>query len=132
VQPAAAQVEPQAEAPARRAIPRPALTVEPADPYAEAKENLATQQAILLDVREMAEWDSGHIDGAIIFPLSWLEEFGGGARPNTIPDDKIVYVYGRSAANANAAADVLNDMGFDARPFEHGLVELAGRFESQR
>jgi phage shock protein E len=110
-------------------VPSAASASSAGDPYVEVKQDLSSGRAILIDAREMADWDKGHLDGAIIFPTSWLEGYEEGNKPNTIPLDKVIYVYASTAAKANRATALLSNMGFDARPFEHGFSELAGSFD---
>ena len=38
------------------------------------KQNVAEKKAVLVDVREKAEWETGHIEGAIFLPLSQLQQ----------------------------------------------------------
>ena len=59
--------------------------------------------ALLVDVREQDEWDAGHVEGALHFPLSNLQ-----ATWQQVPDaDRTVFVCrtgGRSLAAAEAFA----------------------------
>ena len=43
------------------------------DPLPTVQENLATHKAVLVDVREPGEWNEGHVEGAILLPLSSLK-----------------------------------------------------------
>src|SRR4051794_11098419 len=42
------------------------------DPLPEVKAKMQAKQAILVDVREQNEWDRGHVQGAVLLPLSQL------------------------------------------------------------
>jgi phage shock protein E len=61
---------------------------------AEVKKLVDDQKAVLIDVREKREWDSGHIDGAISLPLS---ELNGGLDAERLkaklPADKVLYTW---------------------------------------
>ena len=76
----------------------------------EAKENLDKNQDILLvDVREIGEYNSGHLEGAELITLSEVEnEF----ESMDIEKDKTIYVYCRSGHRSGVAQEVLMDMGF--------------------
>ena len=76
----------------------------------EAKENLDKNQDILLvDVREVGEYNSGHLEGAELITLSEVEnEFDS----MDIEKDKPIYVYCRSGHRSGVAQEVLMDMGF--------------------
>ena len=76
----------------------------------EAKENLDKNQDILLvDVREIGEYNAGHLEGAELITLSEVEnEF----ECMDIEKDKTIYVYCRSGHRSGVAQEVLMDMGF--------------------
>ena len=115
------------------AVAREPVTVAlPADRHRQPRADLAEGRAVLLDVREQHTWDDGNIEGAVSFPWSWLQGYDSADELNTIPTDKIVYIYGDASGNATLAATLLSDLGFDARAFEHGFTELAGRFRTGR
>ena len=44
------------------------------DSFEQIKAAMAKKDAVLVDVREQREWDDGHIEGALLLPLSWLRE----------------------------------------------------------
>src|SRR4051812_19741095 len=60
----------------------------------EVKKAVADGKAVLLDVREKAEWDAGHIKGARLLPLSALQ-VGVKAEDlaRTVPNGKVVYCH---------------------------------------
>ncbi len=86
---------------------------------------LAEKKAILVDVREQAEWDEGHLRDAKLLPLSVLEEE---ARPETLArvlgKGKVVYAHCRSGHRCLEAADILRKQGYDVRPLKAGYEEL--------
>lgn len=76
----------------------------------ELKEKMDTNQDIVLvDCRELEEWNSGHIHGATLIPLSSFEE-----------DSKIlknknakIVIHCRSGKRSLRACQLLNDEGFE-------------------
>ena len=42
------------------------------DSLDKVKQQVADKKAVLIDVREQAEWDKGHVDGAVLLPLGEL------------------------------------------------------------
>lgn len=40
------------------------------DSLATVKQSVAENRAVLVDVREVREWESGHVNGAVLLPLS--------------------------------------------------------------
>ena len=70
----------------------------------EAKEMMDTQEAIVLDVREQHEYESGHILGAVLLPVGTITEDTAAA---VIPEpDSVVLVYCRSETASKALADL--------------------------
>ena len=61
----------------------------------------------ILDVRSKEEFDSGHIEGAYLIPVSELEN-----RLAELPKDKPVIVYCRSGNRSTSAANILLEKGF--------------------
>ena len=76
----------------------------------QAKEMMDTQQVLVLDVREQAEYDSGHIPGALLLPVGTIEEDTAAA---VIPEkDTVVLVYCRSGNRSKTAAAALAALGY--------------------
>lgn len=95
------------------------------------KKNLKEGKALLLDVREQDEWDEGHLAQARLLPLSKLEEIKD---PQAVVKGndakKIIYCHCRAGRRALAAAELLQKLGFEARPLKPGFDELvAGGLE---
>jgi phage shock protein E len=93
------------------------------------KAAMAKKDAVLVDVREQREWDEGHLDGALLVPLSWLREESKGDKfaerlGEKLPAKKILYVHCRSGGRALTAAGILRKQGYDARPLKAGFDEL--------
>ncbi|HZU75107.1 MAG TPA: MBL fold metallo-hydrolase [Acidimicrobiales bacterium] len=70
--------------------------------------------ALLLDVRELDEWQSGHAPGATLIPMGEVH-----ARHEELPRDRRIVVVCRSGGRSAAVTDALLASGFDA-------VNLAG------
>lgn len=67
------------------------------------------QGALLVDVREQYEWDSGHIDGSLHIPLGEIH-----GRNSEIDKDKPVYVICAAGVRSLVAAVELQQLGYDA------------------
>ena len=76
----------------------------------EAKEMMDSQEVVILDVREQDEYDGGHIPGAVLLPVSTInEETAAGVIPDK---DATVLVYCRSGNRSKTASSVLADLGY--------------------
>ena len=83
-----------------------------------ARDLLASKaQPALVDVREPAEWNQGHLPGATLVPLATLAERIGEVAPER---DRPVLLYCRSGARSLRGAQTLRELGY-ARP-----INLAG------
>lgn len=71
---------------------------------------LVAAGATLVDVRTPDEWQGGHVEGAVLIPISELQ-----GRLAEIPRDKPVVVYCASGARSARAAATLSAAGYDAR-----------------
>lgn len=69
---------------------------------------LQNENAVLLDVRSLPEYQAGHIDGAVHIPLDQLRE-----RIAELPADKTVYVHCQSGLRSYIACRILSQRGFD-------------------
>jgi rhodanese-related sulfurtransferase len=75
----------------------------------DALELIDTADAVLLDVRTPSEYDEGHIEGAVLFPLSSIES----SIETAIPDKSTeIIVYCRSGNRSADAVDILIDLGY--------------------
>lgn len=93
------------------------------------KKNLAEKKAVLVDVRELGEWNKGHLKGAQLQPLSVLDKAteNPGVREKLLkelPKDRIVYCHCARGARAQTAGDILSKLGYDVRPLAAGFDEL--------
>lgn len=73
----------------------------------------------VLDVREQDEYDSGHIPGAVLFPLGTINRESAERK---IPDkNTAVLVYCRSGNRSKSAAHRLAQFGYE-RVYEFGGI----------
>lgn len=91
------------------------------DTLKQVKQRLQNKTAILLDVREQAEWDAGHLKDASLVPLSKIKK---GTDPKVASKDVIIYCHCRSGRRVLSAADILQKRGFDVRPLKAGFADL--------
>lgn len=100
------------------AVPVQSAPAEPAETPApsrvilpeEAKSVMSSgEEYLLLDVRDIAEYETGHIPGAVCIPYIELE-----ARKDELPDDlgSTVLVYCRSGRRSAIAAQTLVSLGY--------------------
>ncbi len=61
----------------------------------------------ILDVRSKEEFDSGHIEGAYLLPVSELEK-----RLAELPQGKPIIVYCKAGSRSTSAASILLEKGF--------------------
>lgn len=88
------------------------------------KRAVADGKAALLDVREKAEWDDGHLKDAKLLPLSALKAAKAEDVARIAPKDKIVYLHCGSGVRCLKAADALKKLGYDVRPLKPGYMDL--------
>jgi len=106
---------------ARRTVPE--LTPE------EAKAQLDRGEiALLIDVREPAEWDAGHIPGALHAPRGMIEWYADPGYPNHKPDlaeaqAKRVVIHCASGGRSLLAAQSLQRLGFS------NVISMSGGFK---
>ena len=88
--------------------------------FEEAKQLLDTEpDCILLDVREEAEYITGHAEGAVLFPVDTIDTQSAA---EIIPGkDTPVLVYCRSGARSRQAARTLSELGY-SRVFNIGSL----------
>ncbi len=98
-------------------------------PAEELDNLLEDNEAILVvDVREPAEFASGHIPGAILIPRGTLEGAADPASPHRVEPlcsahGRLVVLYCESGARSALATETLQEMGFgDVRNLAGGCV----------
>ncbi len=95
------------------------------DALSTVKENMATQKAVLVDVRDQDEWDRGHIVGASLSPLSKMRDVKGLAEAlKRLPKDQILYTHCAIGVRSVHAAEILKKHGYDVRPLKPGYLDL--------
>lgn len=81
--------------------------------------------AVLLDVREDVEFQSGHIPGALSQPLSRIDQIAG-----TVPDqNRKIYVYCHSGKRAGEAVYYMHAMGYTDLENIGGIKDYTGEIE---
>lgn len=81
-----------------------------------AADLLAARSAVVLDVREHAEWKTGHIQGAIHVPLAQLQ-----SRLPQLPSGKTIVTVCRSGHRSALAARTLTRAGHDVLNLRGGM-----------
>lgn len=95
------------------------------DSLSTVKKNVTDGKAVLVDVRELSEWNRGHISGAIFLPLSELKDgIGAEALAKRLPKERILYTHCAVGIRSCTAADVLVKHGYDVRPLKPGYKDL--------
>ncbi|MCZ2340399.1 MAG: rhodanese-like domain-containing protein [Bacteroidales bacterium] len=96
------------------------------DSPATVQKTVASGQAVLVDVREQSEWDDGHIQGAVLLPLSLLEDNVTVAQLSArqIGKEKVLYLHCGSGRRCLKAAAVLEKMGYQVQPLKPGYRDL--------
>ena len=89
------------------------------------KRELSAGKAVLLDVREVDEWNDGHLRDARLLPLSRIEN-GVSAQVLAMvaPQGKVIYLHCAAGARSQTAAQLLRSTGRDLRPLTEGYDEL--------
>lgn len=96
-----------------------------ADTTDTVKQMLADRKAVLLDVREPAEWKEGHLKDAKSLPLSEIKEAKDlKVLLKDVPKGSVVYLHCGAGLRCLKAAEMLKDTGYDLRPLKQGFDEL--------
>ncbi|MET9290842.1 rhodanese-like domain-containing protein [Streptomyces sp. NPDC003077] len=89
---------------------------------AQAHQRVADGDAVLVDVREDAEWAAGHAPGALHLPLSRLS--AGASLPSAAQGKPVVAVC-RSGNRSQRAAEILAASGVEATDVTGGMTAWA-------
>ena len=90
-----------------------------------AKRLIAEERAVVLDVRSLEEWNTGHVEGALLIPHTELA-----SRMDEVVDaaggelGRPVVIYCRSGRRADLARTALEVEGFTQVTNAGGLVDL--------
>lgn len=95
------------------------------DTPADVKKALADNKAVLVDVREPKEWDSGHLADAKSLPLSRIKAgVPADELAKVLPKDRPVYLHCKAGGRCLSAAELLKKQGYDVRPLKDGYDAL--------
>ena len=84
-------------------------------------ENLLKNKEFLLDVREEYEYEEGHVKGAVNLPLREIL-----SQKDSLPKDRDIYVYCRTAHRSADAVNFLKSLGFDkVHNIEGGFIDIS-------
>lgn len=102
-------------------IPEGFLAISDVDVF---KDGVEASGALVIDVREVSEYDEGHIPGAVNIPIRTLA-----ANLDKVPTDRQIYVYCKSGFRAAQALASLGMLGYDNvlsyKPGWNGWTEAA-------
>ncbi len=94
------------------------------DSLDEVKKAVASGKAVIVDVRELVEWKSGHIKGAVHMPFRAMQEKIDAQKVKEEFKDKIVYTYCAVGMRSLKAGQILTKLDLDIRPLKPGYDEL--------
>lgn len=99
------------------------------DSLNKVRQNLSDKKAVLIDVREPAEWNRGHLQDATLVPLSELRKLPADEQMQkkhaaSLPKDRIIYCHCGSGVRVLAAAAILGKLGYEIRPLAAGFDDL--------
>ncbi len=94
------------------------------EPLTEIKAKIERKEAVLVDVREKAEWKEGHVDAAILLPISVLRKGLSEEDSKALPKDKVLYIHCAVGMRAMSAAKILEKLGYTVRPLKPGLDDF--------
>ena len=98
----------------------------PAQIAAEVKKG----QAVILDVRELAEWEMGHLALAKSLPLSTIQESMGKLQKGGLfPEGKKVYLQCKAGVRCLKAANLLEKQGIKTEAVKAPFEELKKAFD---
>jgi phage shock protein E len=103
------------------------------DTLSQVKSNVAESKAILVDVRDLVEWNSGHVRDAIHLPWRDLQGKKSDQLVDKLPKDKIVYTYCAVGYRSSRAGKIIAKYKLDVRPLKPGFEDLVkAGFESEK
>lgn len=95
------------------------------DSLADVSKNVSEGKAILVDVRDLIEWNAGHVRGAVHLPWRDLQGMNGEQLLlGKLPKDKIIYTYCAVGYRSSRAGKIIAKHKFDVRPLKPGFEEL--------
>ena len=89
------------------------------------KKRLKAKEAVLIDVREPQEWQTGHLKDAKLVPMSAVkaQKLTDEMKKN-LPKDKPIYCHCRSGGRVLIVSKLLREQGYDIRPLAFGYSKL--------
>ena len=103
------------------------------DSLSQVKSNVAEGKAILVDVRDLVEWNSGHVRDSIHLPWRDLQGKKSDQLVDKLPKDKIVYTYCAVGYRSSRAGKIIAKYKLDVRPLKPGFEDLVkAGFESEK
>ena len=89
------------------------------------KKNVATEKAVLVDVRSEQEWNKGHLEGSIFVPVTSLRKGGDPKKlAKILPKNRILYTFCVVGMHAKTAAYELGKHGYTVRAVKPGYEEF--------
>lgn len=89
------------------------------------KQNLESGKAVLIDVGELDEWNTGHLKQATHLPLSEIKKgLPVEQLAKHAPESKIVNLHCAAGVRYLSAAKQLKNTQWDLRPLKEGYTEL--------
>jgi len=104
------------------------------DSLEKVKELVEQKKAVLVDVRELVEWNAGHVEGAVFLPWRDLQDkFDEAKLREKLPKDAIIYTYCAVGYRSLRAGKIIAKFQYDVRPLKPGYDELVkAGFESEK
>jgi rhodanese-related sulfurtransferase len=97
------------------------------------KKNVKEGDAILVDVRDLVEWNSGHVRDAIHLPWRDLQGKKVDEMLEKLPKDKVIYTYCAVGYRSSRAGKIIAKHKFEVRPLKPGFEELVkAGFEAEK
>jgi phage shock protein E len=95
------------------------------DALATVRERVEEKKAVIVDVRDLVEWNAGHVQGAVLLPWRELQEKITEEQVNEkLSKEKIIYTHCAVGYRSLRAAKILKKYGYDVRPLKPGYDEL--------
>jgi rhodanese-related sulfurtransferase len=86
---------------------------------------LEEKKAVLVDVRELVEWNAGHVQGAKFLPWRDLQDkLTEEDVAKRLPKDMILYTYCAVGYRSLRAAKILKKYGYEVRALKPGYEDL--------
>lgn len=104
------------------------------DTLEEVKKRIEEKKAVLVDVRELVEWNNGHISGAVHLPWREMQDnFDDKKIRSKLAKDLIVYTYCEVGYRSLRAGKMLERLNYDIRPLKPGYKDLVNAgFKSEK